>query len=94
MFYVLSISLSATETSYDGTADFDPGAGTVSKDGATDGYDFVWKLDSSGALVWVKATNWTAWDVAVDSSDNILRALIEITLPSSFADGARSSIRL
>ena len=61
---------------FQGTADFDPGAGTVSLTTAGGLEDvFVSKLDSSGSLVWAGRMGGTytahGYSLAVDSSDNI-----------------------
>jgi hypothetical protein len=60
---------------FEGTADFDPGVGTVNltSAGGTDG--FVSKLDSSGNFVWAKSFGGVGTDianaVAVDASGNV-----------------------
>lgn len=62
---------------YSGTVDFDPGAGTSNETAnATGGRDiFILKLDTSGALSWVKTYGGTGIDfgqrIAVDNSGNI-----------------------
>ncbi|MBL8062060.1 MAG: SBBP repeat-containing protein, partial [Anaerolineales bacterium] len=60
---------------FNGTADFDPGAGTANLTSAG-GYDiFVSKLDAIGYFVWAKGLGGTANDVgygiAVDASGNV-----------------------
>jgi hypothetical protein len=60
---------------YNGTLDFDPGAGTASR--TSNGFDaFVLKLNSSGNFVWVKTFTGNSFQsatgVEVDSSGNIL----------------------
>jgi len=59
---------------FDGTADFDPGAGTDNIDAGGSGFNFIWKLDSTGAYVWTKTVDWIVTSVATDSSDNVLMA--------------------
>ena len=60
---------------FQGTVDFDPGAGTanLTSNGSQD--VFVLKLDSSGNYVWAKnfggTDNEKGWSVAVDSSGNV-----------------------
>jgi len=58
-----------------GTADFDPGAGTTNLTSAGINDLFVSKLDSSGALLWVKSfggsENEIGYEIAVDSSGNV-----------------------
>jgi hypothetical protein len=59
---------------FEGTADFDPGSGTVNLSSAG-GYDvFLAKYDASGGLVWAKAMGGTGFDygqsVALDGSGN------------------------
>ena len=60
---------------FQGTADFDPGAGTSDLASAGDWDIFVTKLDSSGNLVWAKRFGGSSTDfgnsIAVDSSGNI-----------------------
>jgi len=64
-----------TTGSFEGTADFDPGAGTFNLTGAGGGDIFVSKLDSSGNFVWAKRMGGTDYEngysIAVDSSGNI-----------------------
>ena len=59
---------------FNGTVDFDPGAGTYNL--TSSGYDiFVLKLDSSGDFVWAKKIGGTGTDagngIALDSSNNV-----------------------
>ncbi|HAQ03406.1 MAG TPA: hypothetical protein DCQ88_01180, partial [Acidimicrobiaceae bacterium] len=67
-----------TTGDFNGTADFDPGAGTTNLTQNGGGYDaFVSKLDSSGDLVWAKSFGGSGShslysnSVAVDSSGNV-----------------------
>src|SRR5258706_3225361 len=64
-----------TTGSYQGTADFDPSAGTANLSSAGIGDIFITKFDSSGNLVWAKSMGGTADDasnaIAVDASGNI-----------------------
>ena len=59
---------------FEGTADFDPGAGTTNLTSAGDTDLFIAKYDSTGALVWAKNAGGTDTDqaasVTVDSSGN------------------------
>ena len=63
---------------YEGTVDFDPGAGTseFTTVGLVDA--FVQKLDNSGNLVWVKNIGGTgfelAYDIATDAAGNVYTA--------------------
>jgi outer membrane protein OmpA-like peptidoglycan-associated protein len=60
---------------FQGTADFDPGAGTSNLTSAGSNDVFVSKLDSTGAFVWAKQFGSTGNDIgrsiAVDSSGNV-----------------------
>ncbi|MBI2424053.1 MAG: hypothetical protein HYV27_14580 [Candidatus Hydrogenedentes bacterium] len=60
---------------YNGTVDFDPGAGTTNLTSAGGTDIFVQKLDSTGALVWVKSMGGTngdeGRDLFVDTSGNV-----------------------
>ncbi len=64
-----------TTGSFESTADFDPGAGTVDLTSLGGGDIFVQKLDSSGNLVWAKAVGGTSTDegiaITVDVSGNV-----------------------
>lgn len=60
--------------SFQNTVDFDPGAGTTTVTSAG-GFDaYIWKLDSSGALLWGRSLGGSSSDVAnavaVDASGN------------------------
>jgi LPXTG-motif cell wall-anchored protein len=81
--YAPAITLEANDHTYVGgfflqTADFDPGAGslTITAAGASDA--FVMKLDNTGGLVWAKAFGGTNAEItralSVDSSGNIAAA--------------------
>ena len=60
---------------FQGTADFDPGAGTYNLTSAGGDDIFVSKLDASGNFVWAKNMGGAfyddAWSVAVDASGNV-----------------------
>ena len=60
---------------FNGTADFDPGAGTANLVSAGNSDVFVSKLDSTGTFVWAKQLSGTGFEsgysVAVDSSGNV-----------------------
>ena len=60
---------------FDGTADFDPGAGNFNLTSAGSVDIFISKLDVSGNFVWAKAMGGTASDrgqsIALDASDNV-----------------------
>jgi hypothetical protein len=60
---------------FEGTADFDPGAGTTNRTSAGNQDVFVSELDSSGNLVWAKtfggATGDIGYSVAVDGSGSV-----------------------
>jgi hypothetical protein len=60
---------------FEGTAGFDPGAGTYNLTSAGDRDIFVSKLDSSGNFVWAKGMGGTSedrgWGIAVDSAGNL-----------------------
>ena len=60
---------------FEGTVDFDPGAGTSNLTSAGDSDVFVSKLNSSGNFVWAKGLGGTSSDfgfsIAVDSSGNV-----------------------
>jgi hypothetical protein len=57
-----------TTGGFTGTADFDPGAGTVN---LTSGSGFVSKLDSSGNFVWAKEMGGGGAGIATDASGNV-----------------------
>ena len=60
---------------FNGTADFDPGAGTANLTSAVNFDIFVSKLDASGSFVWARSLGGTVDDygnsVAVDGSGNV-----------------------
>ena len=60
---------------FQGTVDFDPGAGTTNLTSAGDGDVFFAKYNSSGALVWAKnvggSNNDVGYSIAVDGSSNV-----------------------
>jgi hypothetical protein len=62
--------------SFEGTADFNPGAGTFNLISAGQDDSFVCKLDTNGNLVWAKrlggAGRETANDVAIDVNGNVV----------------------
>ncbi|MBD1940078.1 DUF4347 domain-containing protein, partial [Microcoleus sp. FACHB-68] len=64
-----------TTGSFSGTADFDPGAGTLNLTSAGGDNIFVNKLDTNGSLLWAKqlggSGNAYGRDIAVDSSGNV-----------------------
>lgn len=64
-----------TTGSFEGTLDFDPGAGTSNLSSVGNPDIFVSKLDSNGNFVWAKSMGGASYDVGssiiVDSSDNI-----------------------
>ena len=76
----LSLSIDSSDNIYttgyfDGTADFDPGAGTSNLVSAGSNDIFVSKLDSDGNFVWAKSIGTTNLDtgssISNDSSDNV-----------------------
>ena len=64
-----------TTGSFNGTVDFDPGAGEANLTSAGGSDGFISKLDSSGNYVWAKSLGDTGFDyvrsIAVDSSGNV-----------------------
>ena len=60
---------------FEGTADFDPGVGTLNLTSAGDHDIFIQKLDSSGNLLWVKQIGGTnndyCWSMVVDATGNV-----------------------
>jgi len=60
---------------FEGTADFDPGAGTFNMTSAGSADIFVSKLDLLGNFVWVKQMGEASWDngysIAIDDSGNV-----------------------
>jgi hypothetical protein len=64
-----------TTGSFNGTADFDPGAGTFNLTSAGEQDIFVSKLDSAGNALWAKSMGGTSGDVgygiALDSAGNV-----------------------
>jgi len=78
--YGMSVAVDASGNIYiagdfQGTADFDPGAGTYNLTSAGSADAYVSKLNSSGDLVWAKTFGGAGFDygtsVAVDASGNI-----------------------
>ncbi len=63
---------------FEGTADFDPGAGIANLASTGEFNAFISKLDSSGNFVWAKALKGTGYsqgdDVAVDAGGNVYSA--------------------
>ena len=63
---------------FQGTADFDPGPGTLNLISAGTSDVFVWKIDSTGNTVWARRAGASGFDqgygLAVDSQDNVLIA--------------------
>jgi len=52
--------------------DFDPGPGTDTHNGTTEGNNFLWKLDAYGNELWARAFgNGYTFRLAIDSSNNI-----------------------
>jgi hypothetical protein len=64
--------------SFDGTTDFDPGAGTFNLIAVGGSDAFVWKLDTSGGFVWAGRMGGTGGDfgrgISVDAAGNIFTA--------------------
>lgn len=64
-----------TAGSFGGTADFDPGAGTMNLTSTGDKDIFIQKVDASGDLVWANSMGGTGWDqassIAIDNSGNV-----------------------
>ncbi|HLG35194.1 MAG TPA: hypothetical protein VI757_09965, partial [Bacteroidia bacterium] len=64
-----------TTGSFEGTVDFDPGAGIFNLTSAGSDDIFISRLDGSGNFVWAKAMGGTSSDggnsVAVDASGNV-----------------------
>ena len=62
-------------SSYDSTVDFDAGGGTTNLASVGGSDVAVWKLDSSGNLIWAQSMGGTSNDngfhIALDSSDNV-----------------------
>ena len=67
-----------TTGGFQGTADFDPGTGTVNLITTGDADIFISKIDASGNFVWAKAIGGTsrdqAYSIAVDGSGNVYTA--------------------
>lgn len=63
---------------FDGTVDFDPGAGITTATDAGFGDIFILKLDSTGNFDWVKTIGGTSYDegddIAIDSNGNVIVA--------------------
>jgi hypothetical protein len=81
--YSNSLAVDASENVYtagrfQGTVDFDPGAGTSNLTSAGDYDIFVSKLDSSGDYVWAKRMGGTGYDeansIALDATGNVYTA--------------------
>lgn len=60
---------------FDGTTDFDPGAGTYTLTSPGGYYNYILKLDATGAFVWVKyfstTDNLETFDIEVDESGGV-----------------------
>lgn len=60
---------------YEGTVDFDPGAGTTSLTAVGNTDSFVQKVDADGNLIWVQNIGGESWEytygIAADASNNI-----------------------
>src|SRR3990170_2655498 len=60
---------------FNGTADFDPGGGTLNLTSAGAADVFVWKLDAAGGLVWARQLGGTDNDygsgITVDGSGTV-----------------------
>jgi hypothetical protein len=62
--------------SYDGTVDFDPGAGTYNLTAVPGGSDiFIFKLDPAGSFLWAKSMGGSDYDysngIAIDAASNV-----------------------
>jgi hypothetical protein len=85
----ISITVDSIGNSYitgyfNGTADFDPGAGTVELTSAGDGSAFILKLNSSGEYVWAKNVGGTDGNSGIQGRSILLNSSNDIYLSGLF----------